>query len=101
MLPSPHGRPSSRMVLCKGLSAEGLDFFTNYSSRKGEELAGQPLVALWRVDVLRGAASRALQDGALSVRDLQATLRMPGVRLAGVRFGNLNTPADLARAGVA
>ncbi len=36
------GRPSSRMVLCKGLSSEGLDFFTNYSSRKGEELAGQP-----------------------------------------------------------
>lgn len=35
------GRPSSRMVLLKGLTSEGLVFFTNYSSRKGEELAGQ------------------------------------------------------------
>ena len=34
------GRPSSRMVLLKGLSKDGLVFFTNYSSRKGEELAG-------------------------------------------------------------
>ena len=43
---SATGRPSSRMVLCKGLSEQGLDFFTNYSSRKGEELAGQPHVAV-------------------------------------------------------
>ena len=35
------GRPSSRLVLLKGLGADGLVFFTNYSSRKGEELAGQ------------------------------------------------------------
>ena len=35
------GRPSSRMVLLKGLDADGLVFFTNYTSRKGEELAGQ------------------------------------------------------------
>ena len=39
---SATGQPSSRMVLCKGLSSEGLVFYTNYSSRKGEELAGQP-----------------------------------------------------------
>jgi pyridoxamine 5'-phosphate oxidase len=38
---SATGRPSSRIVLCKGLSAEGIHFYTNYSSRKGEELAGQ------------------------------------------------------------
>ena len=43
---SATGRPSSRIVLCKGLSERGLDFFTNYSSRKGEELAGQPHVAV-------------------------------------------------------
>ena len=36
---SAAGRPSSRMVLCKGLGEGGLDFYTNYSSRKGEELA--------------------------------------------------------------
>ena len=35
------GVPSSRMVLLKGLDDDGLVFYTNYSSRKGEELAGQ------------------------------------------------------------
>ena len=61
----------------------------------------QPLVALWHVATLRDAARRALRDGAYSVRALQGRYGMRGVRLAGVRFGNLNTPADLARAGVA
>src|SRR3712207_699614 len=42
---SATGRPSSRMVLCKGLSAAGLAFYSNYGSQKGEELAGQPQVA--------------------------------------------------------
>jgi pyridoxamine 5'-phosphate oxidase len=43
---SATGRPSSRMVLLKGLSATGLVFYTNYSSRKGEELAGQDACSL-------------------------------------------------------
>ena len=42
---SATGRPSSRMVLCKGLSADGLTFYSNYGSQKGEELAGQPFCA--------------------------------------------------------
>ena len=33
-------RPSSRVVLLRGLGAEGLAFYTNYESRKGTELAG-------------------------------------------------------------
>ena len=43
---SATGRPSSRMVLLKGLSHEGLVFYSNYSSRKAEELAGQPHCAV-------------------------------------------------------
>jgi pyridoxamine 5'-phosphate oxidase len=35
----PDGRPSARVVLYKGLSEGGLRFFTNYQSRKGQELA--------------------------------------------------------------
>ena len=66
-----------------------------------DEDGPQPLVALWRVATLRPAAARALRDGVLSVRDLQADLGMHGVPLSGVRLGNLNTPADLARAGIA
>src|SRR4051812_2584222 len=43
---SAAGRPSSRMVLCKGVSHEGVVFYTNYSSRKGEELSGEPSCAV-------------------------------------------------------
>lgn len=43
---TPDGRPSSRMVLLKGVSADGFVFFTNQSSRKGEELTANPQCAL-------------------------------------------------------
>ena len=59
----------------------------------------QPLVALWKVDALRAALPAALASGDLSVRGLQARLTMSGVTFAGLRFGNLNTPADLQAAG--
>jgi pyridoxamine 5'-phosphate oxidase len=36
------GAPSVRMVLCRGIDARGLAFFTNYESRKGRELAANP-----------------------------------------------------------
>src|SRR6478609_6395014 len=42
----PDGAPSSRMVLLKGVSDDGFVFFTNTSSRKGSELAGNPRCAL-------------------------------------------------------
>lgn len=59
----------------------------------------QPLVALWKVDALREALPAALASGDLAVRTLQARLGMTGVAFAGLRFGNINTPADLAAAG--
>ena len=41
------GQPSSRVVLLKGLPDDaGFLFYTNYESRKGQELAAQPLAAL-------------------------------------------------------
>lgn len=40
------GTPSARLVLLKGLSADGFVFYTNTRSRKGEELAGNPRCAL-------------------------------------------------------
>ncbi|KAK8741032.1 hypothetical protein OTU49_002456 [Cherax quadricarinatus] len=33
------GKPSARMVLLKGYGKDGFSFFTNYNSRKGQELA--------------------------------------------------------------
>ncbi|MCC9135370.1 pyridoxamine 5'-phosphate oxidase [Pontibacter silvestris] len=40
------GKPSARVVLLKGVSETGLLFYTNYSSRKGQELAQNPYAAL-------------------------------------------------------
>jgi pyridoxamine 5'-phosphate oxidase len=39
-------RPSTRIVLVKGYDAGGIVFYTNYESRKGQELAGNPYAAL-------------------------------------------------------
>ena len=40
------GEPSVRIVLMKGFDERGIVFFTNYGSRKGHELAGNPHAAL-------------------------------------------------------
>lgn len=45
-----NGRPSVRIVLLKGIDDTGMTFFTNYDSRKGEELDANPhaaAVMLW------------------------------------------------------
>jgi pyridoxamine 5'-phosphate oxidase len=39
-------RPSTRVVLIKGFDALGIVWFTNYQSRKGQQLAGNPYAAL-------------------------------------------------------
>ena len=39
-------RPSTRVVLIKGYDERGIVWYTNYASRKGQELAGNPYVAL-------------------------------------------------------
>jgi len=41
-----NGRPSSRVVLVKGFDERGIVWYTNYESRKGRELAGNPFAAL-------------------------------------------------------
>lgn len=59
------GNPSARIVLLKGLTADSFVFFTNYQSRKGEELAQNSracLVFFWkeleRQVRIEGAASK-------------------------------------------
>lgn len=47
---TPNGHPSARAVLLKALDDRGFTFFTNYDSRKGDEIAANPHVAacfLW------------------------------------------------------
>ena len=43
---APDGRPSVRYVLIKGVTADGVRFFSNYESRKGRELSANPRAAL-------------------------------------------------------
>ncbi|HRD81702.1 MAG TPA: pyridoxal 5'-phosphate synthase, partial [Saprospiraceae bacterium] len=40
------GIPSARVVLLKGVDRSGLDFYTNYHSRKGREIDENPHVAV-------------------------------------------------------
>jgi pyridoxamine 5'-phosphate oxidase len=40
------GRPHSRVLLLKGLDAQGFTFFTNYDSAKGQQLAAHPFGAM-------------------------------------------------------
>jgi pyridoxamine 5'-phosphate oxidase len=39
-------RPSTRVVLIKGYDERGIVWYTNYDSRKGQDLAGNPYAAL-------------------------------------------------------
>jgi pyridoxamine 5'-phosphate oxidase len=43
---TPNGVPSARMVLLKDADEGGLTFYSGYDSRKGRELADNPLAAL-------------------------------------------------------
>ena len=70
-------------------------------ARARDEDGAQPLVALWPVAALREAVRSALSTREYAIQALQSRLGMAEVRFAGVRFGNLNTPADLAAAGIA
>jgi pyridoxamine 5'-phosphate oxidase len=62
---TPDGRPSVRIVLLKGIGDDGIQFFTNYRSRKGRELDANPRAAatlywqpLYRAARLEGPVER-------------------------------------------
>ena len=42
----PGGQPSGRIVLVKGVDERGFCFYTNYESRKGDELISHPIASL-------------------------------------------------------
>jgi pyridoxamine 5'-phosphate oxidase len=61
----PDGQPSARAMLLKGYDRRGFSFFTNYESRKGDDLDANPSVAMcfvWlpihRQVRIEGAAAR-------------------------------------------
>jgi len=76
------GRPSTRIVLLKGVTEDGLVWYTNYESRKGREIASNPQAALqfhWveleRVVRIEGAVekvSAAESDAYFATRPLDS-----------------------------
>ena len=59
-----NGRPSSRVVLLRGLEDSGLTFFTNYASRKGQEFDAHGFAC---VNFWWGALERQVRvEGAIS-----------------------------------
>ncbi len=78
------GWPSARAVLLKGLDERGFTFFTNYDSRKGRELGGNPraaMVFLWqaierqvRVEGTVEVVTAAESDEYFAVRPLGSRL---------------------------
>ena len=75
------GRPSARVVLLKGVDQRGFVFYTNYESRKGQELAENPqaaLVVYWpdqeRQVCIAGETSQ------LSAAESDAVFRDPAAR---------------------
>ena len=63
------GRPSSRIVLLKGVDGRGFVFYTNYDSRKGRELAANPRasllfpwIAMERQVIIEGSVTRLSRE---------------------------------------
>jgi pyridoxamine 5'-phosphate oxidase len=61
---SAAGQPRARTVLLKQYDADGFAFYTNRTSRKGRDLAGQPLAsllfpwhAMYRQVIIQGAVT--------------------------------------------
>ena len=81
---TPEGRPDARIVLLKGIGGGGFDFYTNYESAKGRQLAANAegcLVFFWvelerqvRVWGRVGKVSPAESDAYYSTRPLGARL---------------------------
>jgi len=68
-LATTDGRPSSRIVLLKGIDGRGFVFYSNYDSRKGRELAANPRasllfpwIALERQVIIDGTVTRLTRE---------------------------------------
>ncbi|HEX8199512.1 MAG TPA: pyridoxamine 5'-phosphate oxidase [Isosphaeraceae bacterium] len=81
---TPDGIPSARIVLLKGIDADGFAFYSNDESRKGRELAANPHAALvfyWpdlerqiRIEGTVGRVSEAESDAYFRSRPPEARL---------------------------
>ena len=80
-------RPSARTVLMRGADRRGIVFYTNYRSRKGVELAGNPRAAgvfLWLPLHRQVRVEGAVQKVSGTRSDEYFGSRPPGSRLSAV-----------------
>lgn len=81
---SRDGVPSARIVLLKGIDANGFVFYTDYRSRKGAELAENPLAALtflWKEIERQVRISGAVTRISAAESEAYFRTRPPGSRL--------------------
>lgn len=102
------GRPSLRMVLLKGFDRDGFRFFTNYSSRKGRELAENPHAAIlfhWpfssrqvRIEGVCSSLSAYASDAYFVTRPIGSRLGAHASRQSEVIAGRSGLEQSLAEA---
>jgi len=103
------GRPSTRIVLVKTFDEAGIVFYTNYASRKGVELAANPLAALqfhWveleRVVRIEGRVEKvsdADSDAYFAVRPLDSRIGAWASPQSQVIASRATLVANAAKAG--
>jgi pyridoxamine 5'-phosphate oxidase len=87
---TPEGRPSARIVLLKSFDAEGFTFFTNYDSRKGQEMAANPQVSL--LFFWRELERQVRIDGTVSKTPASISDEYYNSRPMGSRIGAIASP---------
>ena len=102
-------RPSTRVVLIKGCDPRGIVWYTNYESRKGQELAGNPYAALqfhWvelervvRIEGLVEKADAAQSDAYFASRPLDSRIGAWASPQSQVISGRSVLVANAARYG--
>jgi len=68
------GLPDARMVLCKGVDASGIAFYSNAESAKGRELADHPVAAA------ATSTPGMLQSFSCALRAMYHQARFPNLR---------------------
>src|SRR5262249_33210842 len=94
---TPDGAPSVRFVLLKGIDARGVEFYTNYDSRKGRELAANPraaLAVLWKPLQRQVRLEGPVERLAPAAADAYFAPRSRGSRLGAWASGHSREIAD-------
>ncbi|KAG4069292.1 hypothetical protein HA402_012145 [Bradysia odoriphaga] len=87
---TPDGRPSARIVLLKSFDEDGFLFFTNYESRKGQELAQNPHVTL--LFFWRELQRQVRIEGTVSKAPVSVSNEYYNSRPQGSRIGAIASP---------